>query len=62
MCTHSWVLRGSLGHRKGLSDSAMGIWRKKQLLLDGLTRNFFSEVTFEKNVVNLMKNSNQEQF
>lgn len=62
MCTHSWVLRGSLGNRKGLSDSAMGIWRKKQLLLDGLTRNFFSEVTFEKNVVNLMKNSIQEQF
>lgn len=32
------------------------------MLLDGLTRNFFSEVTFDKKVVNLMKNSIQEQF
>lgn len=39
---------GSLGHRKGLSGSAGGIWRKEQLLLGGLTRNFFSEIPFEK--------------
>lgn len=39
---------GSLGHRKGLSGSAGGIWKKEQLLLDGLTRNFLSEMPFEK--------------
>lgn len=34
--------------RKGLSDGTVEIWRKEQLLLDGLTRNFFSEMPFEK--------------
>lgn len=37
-----------LGCEKGLSGSAAGIWRKEQLLVDGLTRNFSSEVPFEK--------------
>ena len=49
VCIHLRTLTGFLAGRKGWSDSAVGIWRKEQFLVDGFTRNVSAEVPFEKN-------------